>query len=177
MDKEVTTVSDIKEIAQKDLTFQRFVFRKAWGTYFAIWATLIAYSVLLPDPSPLAPLIGDLDLVVYFLITVAVVLIVIEATVRITRTWDRTLILRGILNNDGNQSKRSTYERIKIFFGLGAHSIYHKAPGRDISSILCRSDILCLPDTYRGTSHSFFETRFPHRLAYRNDHRNVLPFW
>ena len=115
MSEEVITASEIEQIARKDLTFQRFMFRRAWGIYHAIWGSIIAYPSSFSDPSQLSPLKGDLAWLVYGIITLTVVTIAIMATVRINRTNDRTLQLRRVLRPDGNDTKLTRHFVGRLF--------------------------------------------------------------
>jgi hypothetical protein len=43
------TPSEIRRAAKRALTFQRYIFRRSWGIYYAVWATAFAmYWFLLP---------------------------------------------------------------------------------------------------------------------------------
>ncbi|HZW54924.1 MAG TPA: hypothetical protein VFF30_01400 [Nitrososphaerales archaeon] len=54
MSDEDITAAKLGEIANRALTFQRYIFRRAWRTYYAIWAAafvVFVFGNFLPSKS------------------------------------------------------------------------------------------------------------------------------
>jgi hypothetical protein len=51
MTEEFPTAAQLEGIARRALTFQRYIFRRAWGLYYAVWAaaiTVFVFGYLIP---------------------------------------------------------------------------------------------------------------------------------
>jgi hypothetical protein len=108
MEEQVITGREIGRAAQRALEYQRYLFRRAYGVYYAVWAA--ALFLLIP-PAPLGTFLG-LTGALSSVITVAMDLVILVgaafATARIFRNVHRSLELRRTLE-PGQRGGRPKY--------------------------------------------------------------------
>jgi len=111
----------LEEIATQALIFQRYIFRRAWGTYYAVWSaafTVFIFSNLLPFQS-LVP--SGLLWITYAVLYGGVGLAAGFATISIFKNAHRTISLRKIVG-----TYRETEGRryaLMWFWWLGLYAI------------------------------------------------------
>jgi hypothetical protein len=103
--EEVLTESKLEEIGQRALTFQRYIYRRAWGAYYALWAAAFAVFIggnFLPLYE-LAP--GALAWVPYAVIYGGIGWAAGIGTVLIFRNAGKAMHLRRLVNHPKVSSK------------------------------------------------------------------------
>ncbi len=102
--------TQLEAIAERALTFQRYILRRAWGIYYAVWTVAFAAFVLinfLPIPANLSQNILASELI-FGTLYGSIGLAAGVATIRIFGNAHRTLRLHRILTRD-RQGKAKTY--------------------------------------------------------------------
>jgi hypothetical protein len=95
----------LEQIAERALTFQRYIFRKAWGTYYAVWgAAYLVFAFAWEIPSFL-PNLGYWNWIYYTAIYGGIGWLGGIATMLIFKNARRTLLLRKSIEPDINRGR------------------------------------------------------------------------
>ena len=145
----ISPVNDIRQVFQRDLAFQKYIFRRAWGVYYAIWAAVIAFYLIVPDPAKLMSLNGGLATALNMVISLLITLMAVVATARLFLGARKATVLRRTMWT--NKGGRKHWPFFVIW--LAAISSPDSRRG-GILTILCWCDSLCELDS-RSVSHLF----------------------
>ena len=104
-------IAGLRGVANKALKFEFYIFRKAYGSYYSVWATVIFLFVFLPYLGYLPAIVPYIP---YILFTVYLITFVIAVwiTRRIFRKASYIIGFKSILN--GSQSKSLENRRLNI---------------------------------------------------------------
>lgn len=91
-EEEGITLNEWKCIIQRNLAFQRYIFRRAWGAYYGMTAAVIALFIYLS--------MTGLDTIVGLVVGLPIILALIVATVLLFRKAYRTVELRQTIRRD-----------------------------------------------------------------------------
>jgi hypothetical protein len=109
-EEEGITVNEWKCIVQRNLAFQRYVFRRAWGAYYSMTAAVIALFIFLS--------MAGLEVIAGLILGLTVLLALIVATVLLFRKAYRTVELRQTIKKDRWERHRKilVWPWVIIFF-------------------------------------------------------------
>ncbi len=109
MDSETKeTLEELRLTGKRALAFDRFIMRRAWGVYYAVWALAISLFIFLPWI--IVPLTPENERWIAF--PVAYISVAILATISVSRNFanaQRAIDLRRSLGGDSMVSKRNAY--------------------------------------------------------------------
>ena len=101
-----TDIADLTGVAAKALKFDFYIFRKAYGSYYAVWATVIFLFIFLPNiiyyPA-IIPYVPYIFLIVYM----AILAVAIWITGRVFRNAAQIIGFKSILHGKRNDSPGS----------------------------------------------------------------------
>ena len=103
---DVLTIDELEKIMRKDLLFQRFIFRRTWVLDYAVWAVVMAYSIIMPDPGHYFYLPENIASFLDLAFGLAIVLIAIGVTASPAKAWDRTFQFQKSLGEVKEGTKR-----------------------------------------------------------------------
>jgi hypothetical protein len=96
MSEEIVSEAKLREIAERVLTFQRYIYRRAWATYYAVWSAAFV-SFALGTVLPLESIVPrNIDWVPYAVLFGGVGLAALFATFLIFKSAYRTISLRNV---------------------------------------------------------------------------------